>query len=186
MKTTLGIILGVILGFLVLMAIVALLVFMYIIPAVSQTSITSFPAPSITYSPAPNSATPVPTVSKPSPTTTTSTGNDVNFVLNINSVSGTDFSRRISAELINTGTNNAQNTWVKVEVFSGGNKIKIKGEDFLRKDIGTLKAGMSTIQQVTLSFSPFDAAKLLLNGAAFNLTICSDQKTQTFSYDYKP
>jgi hypothetical protein len=188
-KTALGIILGVLAGFITLLVILALVIFLYIVPVVRQFSTEQMITPSPAYSTAPfSSPTPKPLMTS-SPVQNPALpipANDVNFTLNIKSVSGTDLSRRITAEMINTGSIDAQNTWVMIEVFSRGKGVKVNGQDNLRIYLGTLKAGVPTTSDVTLTFSPFDVPLILVSGATFNLSLSSDQKNQTFSYDYKP
>jgi hypothetical protein len=204
-KTTLGIILGVLIGFLILVLIIGLLTYYYFIPAVRQfstgdtstevpvysTSTTSTPTTSYVFTPEPSQTTGTPPASTTTKTTVTIPSetqipNDVEFVLNIIEISGNSLSPTISAEITNAGSIDAQNTWAKIEVFSRGKRIKLGGEEFLRKDLGTLEAGIPAAADVTLSFSLSDASVILASGARLDLTIVSDQKTQNFSYNYEP
>jgi hypothetical protein len=193
MRTAIGIILGVVAGFIVLMAVIAILAFVYVVPAVNQisnqftaTPVTSYqtsvpPSTTTTSKPIPNSTqSPVQTSS------TTAEDNNINFTLEILSVSGANLSRTVTAMVINAGRIDAENCRAKIEVFSSNNRIKINGQAYLEQDLGTLKPGEPSISEVTLSFSALDAPKLLKNGVTINITLYSDQKTQTFSYDYQP
>jgi hypothetical protein len=192
MKTTLGIILGVIAGFIVLTAVIVILALTFVMPAFTEYSNQSTTAPVTgheTFIPPSTSTSTQPAPSstqKPISTSTTTTSNDVNFSLNILDVSGADLSRTVTAQLLNKGSIDATNCWVNIEVFSSGSRIKINGEEYQRIDLGTLKAGEPSVTQVQMSFSMFDAPRMIKNGVNFNITLYSDQKTQTFSYDYQP
>jgi hypothetical protein len=192
MKTTLGVILGVIAGIIVLTIAVVILALTFVMPAFTEYSNQSTTAPITGYdtfippSTSTSSQTPPSSTQNPVSTSMTTTANDVKFTLNILDVSGADLSRTVTAELLNTGSIDATNCWVKIEVFSSGSRIKIDGEDYLRVDLGTLKAGEPSVTQVQMSFSVFDAPRMIKNGVNFNITLYSDQKTQTFSYDYQP
>ena len=140
-------------------------------------------------SPPSTSPTQTPTVKPttlPSPVTSPSPVNNVNFDFAITDISGTGLSRTVTAQVTNTGSTDAHNAWAKVEVFSQGARIKLSNNDFLRVDIGIIKAGAAVTKQVTLQFSVLDGLKITQNGAQLVLTIYSDENTQTFNYDYKP
>jgi hypothetical protein len=111
---------------------------------------------------------------------------DVKFEFLITDISGSGLSRTVTAEVTNTGSDDAHNCWAKTEVFSKESRIKIGGEAYLRENIGTIKAGTAVTRRITLEFSAFDGLKISQNGARFELTISSDEHTQTFSYDYQP
>jgi hypothetical protein len=195
MKTALGVVLGIITGFLTLAAIIVFLIYLYIIPAFDQYSSIGSATPTSTYSTSTTTVSPPTTtpIFTPGPTKTTlpaQTGtpvpNDVNFVLNITGVTGENLSRTVTADITNTGSIDALNTYAKIEVFSRGKRIKLNGQDYLSEDLGTLKAGAPATAQITLTFNPLDAPIILTSGARLYLTIYSDQKTQNFSYDYVP
>ena len=101
-------------------------------------------------------------------------------------VSGTGLSRTVSAQVTNTGTADANNVWIKSEVFSQQQKIQLSGQDALRVDIGAIKAGTTITSQANLSFSLLDGLRIQQNGARFVLTVNSDERTQTLNYDYTP
>jgi hypothetical protein len=183
MKTTLGIIIGAFAGFIIFLALIALFIYLYVVPKIDQFSTGQISTPTSTYTTTTTKVPPSTTLPK---STSLPSQPDVNFALNITDVSGSGLSRTISAQITNTGKTDAHNTWGKIEVFSGGNRIKINGQDSVRVDLGTLKAGSTVNSQVTLGFSFLDGPTVLARGATFKFTIYSDQKTQTFSYDYIP
>ncbi len=111
---------------------------------------------------------------------------NVEFEFNITGVSGEGLSRTISAQLTNSGTDDAHNVWAKVEVFSQDSRIKLSGEDFLRVDFGTLKGGTAVTKEVNIKFGIMDGLKISQNGARFVLTVNSDENTQELYYDYQP
>jgi len=130
--------------------------------------------------------TPSPTVPPPSPSPTVPLTADVKFELVVTDVSGTGLSRTITAQITNTGSSDAHNVWAKIEVSSQEARVKLDGQDYIRVDLGTIKAKETVTRQVTLNISAFDGLKIAMNGAQFVLTIYSDEHTQTLSYDYKP
>lgn len=111
---------------------------------------------------------------------------NVRFDFALTNISGAGFTRTVTAQLANTGTADAHNTWAKVEVFSQGSRIQLNGTDFLRVDVGTLKAKETVTKQADIQFSLFDGLKIAQVGGQFVLTITSDENTQAFNYDYKP
>ena len=111
---------------------------------------------------------------------------NVNFDFAITDINGTGLSRTVTSQVTNTGSTDAHNAWAKVEVFSQGASIKLSNSDFLRVDLGIIKAGTAVTKQVTLQFSLLDGLKITQSGAQLVLTIYSDENTQTFNYDYKP
>lgn len=116
----------------------------------------------------------------------TSAEEDVTFQFTISDISGGGLSRTITSQLSNTGSSDAHNVWAKVEVFCQGSRVKISGQDYLKEDIGILKAGATVTREVTLSFSAFDGLKISRNEGRFVLTIYSAEHTETFLYDYQP
>lgn len=143
-----------------------------VLPASPSHSPTFSPPPYLTITP----------TTPPSPSATA----NVTFGLAITGITGSGFSRTVTADISNSGTTDAHNITAKVEVFSAGSRIQISGKDYLTVDIGTLKAGMSVTKQVAMDFGMFDGIKMQQNGAQFVLTVTSDEKTQTFNYDFKP
>jgi len=111
---------------------------------------------------------------------------DIRFKFAISDISGTGLSRTITSQLSNTGSSDAHNVWAKVEVFCQGSRVKVSGLDYLKEDVGILKAGETVTREVTLSFNVFDGLKISNNGAKFILTVYSDEHTETLSYDYQP
>ena len=162
--------------------------FLGLFPVTSQSSqdneVKEVPTPTPTQEPAPMpSPTPPPI---PSPSPSPSTAKDVKFEFAVTEISGSGLSRIISAQLTHIGTDDAHNVWGKVEVFSQESRIKLSGKDYLRIDIGTLKAGANITKEVTLEFSILDGLKMQQNGAKFMLTVYSDENTETLHYDYNP
>ncbi len=139
-----------------------------------------------TQTPTVKPTTPPSPVTPSSPVTSPSPVKNVNFDFAITAMSGTGLSRIVTAQVTNTGSTDAHNAWAKVEVFSQGASIKLSNNDFLRVDIGIIKAGAAVTKQVTLQFSVLDGLKITQSGAQLVLTIYSDENTQTFNYDYKP
>ncbi|MDZ4247411.1 MAG: hypothetical protein U1D67_09870 [Dehalococcoidia bacterium] len=133
--------------------------------------------------------TPVPTVTKvpatPPVPAPTQPGN-VKFSIDISAITGSGFSRNVTARVANTGSADAHGVWGKVEVMSQGSRVKLNGQDFLRTDIGTLKAGETATREIAISFSLSDGLKMAQGGADFVLTIISDENTETYLYKYTP
>ncbi len=159
------------------------------------------PSPLLVNSPVPTATTPAavrptipPTVTLPpvAPTIiptafpTAIPSPSVNFQITITNLTGTGLSRTVNAQITNDGTADAHNVWVKSEVFSQQQKIQLSGQDSLRVDIGTVKAGATTTSQVNLSFNLLDGLRIQQNGARFVLTVNSDERVQTLNYDYTP
>jgi len=149
-------------------------------PAVSLTP----PRPSVTLLPSPTANLSV----SPFVTTgnATSAPANVDFALSITGVTQSGLSATVTADLINNGTSTAHIVSVKVEVFSGGSRVQISGQDFLTVPVGTLGPGAKATKQVTLEFGFMDGMKMAQSGADFVLTVSSDEKTRTFNYSYKP
>ncbi|MBI4320870.1 MAG: hypothetical protein HY675_20450 [Chloroflexi bacterium] len=135
------------------------------------------PAPALTGAP-PVTVTGAPPATAPA--------SKVAFDLKIGSVSQSGLSANVTATLTNNGAADAHNVWAKVEAFVQGSRVKVNGADYLRVDVGELKAKSAVSRQVTLSFGIFDAAKLVQSGGRFVLTVSSDEATQPFAYDYQP
>ena len=138
--------------------------------------------PSLTPTPTPSLAPPP----IPSTGTSPSTAKDVKFEFAVTEISGSGLSRTISAQLTNVGTDDAHNIWGEVEVSSQESRIKLGGKDYLRIEIGTLKAGANITKEVTLEFTILDGLKIQQNGAKFMFTVYSDENTETLHYDYNP
>ena len=148
----------------------------YDLPSKPVTSPTLPPVPAPVSSPA---GLPSPAINPPQ--------NSVIFDLNFPyfNISGPT-SATINVQIANTGSSDAHNVFGKVEIYYQGSVIKIGGQDYLRTDVGTIKAGTNVTTQVILKVSLPDGLKVLANGATLKLTIFSDEKTQTYSYDFKP
>jgi hypothetical protein len=153
---------------------------------------TSIPASSTSVLPVITTTAPLTTSSTPRPTgtmvpsSTTSQAEYVKFEYEVTNVTGTGFTRTVSAKLKNSGTMDAHNVWVRVSASSGSSVIKMSGQNYLRVDIGTLKAASSVIKQVELSLSLVDALKVSQQGVRMEMTIVSDEYSETVYYDYLP
>jgi hypothetical protein len=194
MKMSLGVIVGILLGVLILAAGGILLV-KYTTNEISLASNQpSQPASSPLFN-SPASTTPLPsagnnpTISKPVTTpspATSATTDKVNFNVQITNFAGNGLTRTVSVDITNTGSQDAHNVVGKVEVLSGGKRITIasNGQTSTSQALGTIKAGQTVSTQENLTFSIFDAPALAQNGATVNLIITSDEKTQTITYKY--
>ncbi len=146
----------------------------------------TLPSTVATASPSPPESQTSPVAVSPAPTRTPLKPPAVSFSLSISSMTGSGFSRTVSAVIKNTGSADAHNTGLKVEAFYQGSKVKLGGQDSIQQTLGTLKAGESRPLQAVLSFSLTDGARILENGARFVITISSDEKTQTLDYSFTP
>ncbi|MFH1652135.1 MAG: hypothetical protein ABID87_08580 [Chloroflexota bacterium] len=147
------------------------------------------PVPQPAPSPAPSHApvpTPVPAPAPAPPPPPPAPGGEVTFGFAVVDITGSGLSRTVTAQVANTGGADAHHVWAKVEASSGGSAVKLSGQAYLRVDIGTLKAGESVTKQVDLSFSLNDGLKIAQQGVHLDLTISSDERTETFPYDYQP
>jgi hypothetical protein len=197
MKTTLGVILGVILGAVIVIGVSVWLIFSVFSPGNQKSPSTVAaitPKPGVT-STVPSASTPsaiIPTITMPSPVANlppaqSSAQSNVNFDLKITNFAVSSMnSGTVDAQITNTGTGDAHNVWVKVEVISQGSIVKVGGQDYLRKDLGIVKAGQSLTSQVVINVSLADGMKIAQSGATFRLTVYSDEKTQTLNYDFHP
>ncbi len=185
MNKNIGIILGVVLGAVIVIGISAWIISSIFSQGSQSNNSASTPKTIIT-SPTPTKSMTSSTSSgSPTAASQNPAQDNVNFSLSINNfnVSGPT-SGTVNAQVTNTGTVDAHNVWVKVEIIYQGSIVKIGGQDYLRKDLGTLAPGQTVTSQVTLSVSLTDGIKIAQNGATFRLTVYSDEKTQTMSYDY--
>jgi hypothetical protein len=110
----------------------------------------------------------------------------VEFEIEIINVKGTGLSRRVTARVKNTGSANVHNTWAKAEVFCRSQGIRVSGQDYLKRELGTMKAHDTVTIEETFDFGLFDGLTIMQNGAQVLLTVFSDESTQTLNYDYKP
>ena len=110
----------------------------------------------------------------------------INFEIKIISVSGAGLSRDVTAHITNKGPADVHNAWVKVEVFALGQRIHVSGQDYLKQDIGTLKRQTTVVVEATMEFILFDGLTIIQNGAQVFLSIYSDERTETITYNYKP
>lgn len=196
MKTSLVIILSVALGVIISIALSVFVIVSFFLPADrSMSSDSTVNTPSITTSsPRTTAASPSPTYVSSTPagtqlpvTSSPAANADVSFNINITGIIEDGMTTRIvTAQLTNTGTADAHNTRVKIEAFSQGSRVKLNNQDFLQEEYNTVKAQQTITREVSISFSLFDAPKLMQNGVTLNLTINSDEKSQSLSYDYRP
>ncbi len=110
----------------------------------------------------------------------------VDFDLEIISIDGSGLSRTVTAELSNLGDFDAHNVWVKFEAFSDDERIELNGQNYLREDIGLLKAGSKISKNTTISVGFTDGLKIQNKGAEFVVTVHSDEKIKTISEHYYP
>jgi cytoskeletal protein RodZ len=206
MKKTIGIILGVVLGCLIVLGVVIFIVISSFFPfnqdiSVASPSPTNFavkPDSSGSAAALPTKASPTtapsPTPAKPSPAPpaqptpkATPEPQDVSFTMGVSSfrISGAT-SGTVVAQIVNTGSADAHNAWIKVEIYSQDMLVKVDGEDFFRKDLGTIKAGSTITPQATINVSLRDGLRILANGARFELTIFCDEGSQSVSYTITP
>lgn len=54
----------------------------------------------------------------------------MDFSLLITGVTGSGLSRTVTADITNNGTDAANNVSAKIEVFSGGSRVQVNGQDF--------------------------------------------------------
>ena len=187
MKMTLGVIVGVILGALILFAGSTLLV-KYALSQISRAAsnqttqpVTSplfdYSSPTPSLSPAIQPTINVPSTPESTPEITSSGSEAVNFDLAIISVSGSGLSRTINGKISNTGNQDAHNVMGKIGVISSNKQIKINGQDyFINKDFGAIPAGQSITAQVDLTFGLLDSLSIAQNGATVTLEITSDEE----------
>ncbi|MFC2123089.1 hypothetical protein ACFLRP_05330 [Bacteroidota bacterium] len=184
-------------GFFLVLGVIAIIVagyfiFNHFITGEEPTPVAPIPTPAPKTAPTPlpppaSEPAPQPTPEPaPAPSQPTPTGSNVEFEFAVTGISGDGLSRTISAQLTNTGTDDAHNAWAKVEVFSQDSRIKVSGKDFIRVDIGMLKSGAAITKEVNIEFGIMDGLKIAQNGARFVLTVTSDENTQELYYDYQP
>jgi cytoskeletal protein RodZ len=206
MKQTIGIILGVVLGCLIVLGVVIFIVINSFFPfnqdiSVASPSPTSFAvepdssgsaaalpttaSPTTAPSPVPDKPSPAPPT-QPAPESTPEP-QDVSFTMGVSSfrISGAT-SGTVVAQIVNTGSVDAHNAWIKVEIYTQDTLVKVDGEDFFRKDLGTIKAGSTITPQATINVSLGDGLRILANGARFELTIFCDEGSQSVSYTITP
>jgi hypothetical protein len=191
-----GIIIGVIAGIVITVVAAVIIVFLLVLPATRNASlsiVTTTPTATSASTGVPGAATSSPTVHsstgvlETSPAQTPFTTANVNFSVNVPSFNiSLPSSVNITAQLTNTGTDDAHNVAVTIQVYSQGSPIKISGQDQLTVSLGTIKAGQTVTQQEQLSFGLLDGLKVLQSGATIDLTLTSDEKTETLTYNYQP
>jgi hypothetical protein len=156
-------------------------------PASSSSTIAST-VPPVSISPlTPKASTPLP---NPFPAATPTSApipvQTINIGLDIVSVEGSGFSRIVTGHLTNSGTVDLHNSVLKIEIFSNGKPIKNDSQTYVEKAFNTIKAGTSVTDVVAIKLGLIDGINVQNNGANFLLTFTSDEKTQTFTYQYVP
>jgi hypothetical protein len=150
------------------------------IPAASQTNVPSSLPPG---GPRPSQS---PTLTS-SPISPAATVGQATFEISISSVTGTGLSRTITAQITNTGSVDAHNVRIKIEVSSGGSRVQLNGQDsYQSSNLGSLKAGATISPQATVSINPIDGLRVSQSGAQVIATIYSDDGTQSLSYNFGP
>jgi len=134
--------------------------------------------PATTTRSAPAAATALPTTSEEVPY--------VKFDFVITDISGSGFTRTVTAQISNTGNEDAHNVRGVVQVLQGDSIISINGEDSLTVEVGALPAGSAVTVEQTIKFGLLDGLKIQSNGAEFSVTLYSDEATQSFSEFYQP
>jgi hypothetical protein len=135
---------------------------------------------------APSPASSIPSPAAPTASRTAINQGVVTFDLAITGVSGSGFTRLVSAAMTNTGSAVAHHVSIKVEAFCQGSRIKLGGKDAYQQELGSLAAGESLNVEAELSLNLADGARVLKNGADLAITIVSDEKTQSQKYTVNP
>jgi hypothetical protein len=144
--------------------------------------------PPVSISPiTPKTATPVP---NPLPAAT-ATGTPIpaqtiNIALEILSVEGSGFSRTVTGQLTNNGTVDLHNCSLKIEIHSGNKLIQNDSQPYIERYFNTIRAGTVVTDVVSIKLGLVDGINVQNNGASFTLTFKSDEKSQTFTYQYQP
>ena len=207
MKMALGVITGVILGMLLIFS-GGFLLMKYAVNQISMNTNQSGKPPDSALSdlssqkslvPSTTTATtppvtPAPAITRPTatapaainPVSSSAVAKAVNFGLQIPDVSGDGLTRTITGEITNSGNLDAHNVKGKIDVFSSGKLVQINGQNYITRELGTIKAGQTVTTQIELTFGIFDGVSISQNGATVNLEIASDEATQTLKYNYKP
>ena len=192
----LWIILGIIIGIVISIIAAVVVVFLVVLPSTREVSTSSGVTTPMASTPSTGTYNPTPSPSLPASRTTLaqspkSTAN-VSFSVNVPSVTISGItSVDITADLTNTGTDEAHNVLTTVEVLYQGAPVAISvdgspAEDRTTISLGNIAAGQTVEKKLHITFGLFDGLGISQNGASFNLTITSDEKTETISYDYKP
>ena len=141
---------------------------------------------SVTPTPLPSApaATPVPAVQPPAATPVPAI-QPVDFQLRIAKVEETGLtSRRMTAEMTNTGDSDAHNVSVKLEVSSRGKRIAVNGQDAVTVAVGTIGARQMVSRAIDVSFSLTDGFTIQQQGAEFLVTVTSTEKTSALRFTY--
>ena len=197
MKTAVGVVLGVVIGF-VIITVAAIVLIFNVFGAANRTPSTPTPlgtpvqtqtaSPAVSPPASTNPSALLPSTSPvPANSNVTAASPVVDFKVNISAVENTGLtSRKITGQITNAGTADTHNVSAKVQVFCQGSPVKINNQDYIIQPFGTIKAGETISQGISVSFSILDAGRLTQYGATVNLTITSDEKSQSFSYNFQP
>jgi hypothetical protein len=109
---------------------------------------------------------------------------DVQF--EVISVEGSGFTRTVTGKLTNSGSLDLHNPKLKIEMYSNGKLIKNDSAAYIDKSFPTLIAGESASDQVSIKIGLIDGVYVTQHGVSFVLTFTSDELTRQFSYDYQP
>ncbi len=150
----------------------------------TPTPIATQPAPT-TQTAEPTSTAPTPSAAQPT-STTTAVAPFVQFDFFIADISGSGFTRTVTAQVSNLGNEDAHNVYGEVTVTQGDSTIKINGGQSLIVQIGALPAGTSVTAQQDIKFGLVDGLKIQNSGATFTITIHADEATATFTQFYQP
>lgn len=203
MKLAFGIIVGLILGALVFSGGTAFVVINKVVPAVQKafdnsnekqpaktTSLPTTTKPSSTTNPNQTSVSPIATTTIPLQSNDLSSGNfqisdgKISLQVSIVSVEGTGFTRTVTGKVTNNGSVVLHNSELKVELFSNNKQLNINGQPTWQKSYGTLAAGTSLTDKITLSLSLLDGLSAAQYGIEIHMTFLSTEKSQTVIYQY--
>ncbi len=184
-----GIFVGVILGVVVIAIGLAVVLTAAVIPFTRDFSspasapATLAPIAAVTtLPPTPPPASPTP---RASPTAPGSTARP-ELALNVTSFAVNGFSASVAARVGNVGNVDVHNLQGQVQVTTSGTIVQVNGTYAYVIPLGNLKVGQTVQVNASLDFTFLDGLKISQDGATLYLWLVSDEKTQTFSYDYRP
>ena len=124
--------------------------------------------------------------SAPPSNTAPNAGSKVSFNLSVTDFVVDGFSAHVTARVTNPGNGDAHNVQAQVRVTSAGSIVQVNDADSYTLSIGTLRSQQAVTVNTTLTFNILDTLKISSQGATVYLWLISDEKTETFSYDYHP
>lgn len=149
-----------------------------------------FPTPLPTPTPSPTppatptrAPIPTPLLGSPTPTLTPVLPR---LEVHILDISGSGFTRRVTARLVNTGNGAATGVYTLAEFFAGDTRVKVNGQNALRIDIGRVETGQTIQREVEIGFSLLDGLRLQRSGGRAVLTVYADQGTWRFEETFRP